>query len=241
MGNKKNNISRIIWRDIDRFKIVNYVIILGFFTFFAYGLIVEHQDFIVWPSILIMGVLTFLLYGFIANLRIKLTYITTDGIRVGNAPDDVYTKMRLKNKPLFLKWTQIKSIRIYEEPVRHNFLIVKRPFLEIINLDNKRFKCFLSNPSEFIQTLRKLNKDRLIKSDFGKQKWLEESKGITKTSWTWALFSGLWLLIFIVVMIYLRFRNNSLDISTYLGLLLAAIVPPLIYLFFIRRKQTNGA
>jgi hypothetical protein len=94
-----------------------------------------------------------------------MTYITNEGIRIGNAPDDMYDKFKFKQIPQFYKWNEIKYLKIAGKEIRrpmHNVLINM-----IILMPKKGIKkeCFIARPKEFIDILRRMNKGHLLSKD----------------------------------------------------------------------------
>ena len=148
---------KIIWRDIHwlrLFFIITCIIIdigiiyLLIFDFNPFGLIIS----------IVPLFLTILLF------RYKLTYITSEGIRIGNAPDDTYGKIKLMNSS-FLSWKEIKEIKIINHQVSRNICWIIKPFISIKSKKGRRYECFIANPKGFSNALEKLHKSSLLKNN----------------------------------------------------------------------------
>ena len=154
------HMSNIIWRDIHWYQILSAVLGLGMFLYFAWGLIEYSSSFDIFLNSLSLIVTLMCLYFFIATIMTKLTYITSDGVRIGNAPNDMYSSIRLGPAP-FLKWKDITSLKIQKKAVRHGWVALLVPFL-IVRTKGKTYKTFLARPVAFQLTLKRLHKDHLL-------------------------------------------------------------------------------
>jgi len=152
--------TNIQWRDLHWYKILSYIISLGFFLFFSFSLFSERSYDLV-NILLFGGISCFSLYLFFATLTTKLTYITQEGIRIGNATNDTYSRIIFSGSP-FLEWNQIRKIYITNNVVRHGWVLFLRPFLIIKLKNGKTYKTFVARPRNFIKTLRELKKEDLL-------------------------------------------------------------------------------
>ncbi len=101
---------------------------------------------------------------FLFNLvRTKLTYITNKGIKIGNAIDDEYIHLSLKNKSVYLEWSSISSLHISKREVKRPTFITLINYLEIKNVSGNIYTTFIADPKGFINTLKNLKKYNLVK------------------------------------------------------------------------------
>ena len=110
----------------------------------------------------ILSILTFFLLLTLHILRVRLSFILPDSIRIGNAPDDTYEIFRLKQKPTTISWNDIKKIKIFGRQIRHPLNSVNIDILSIKTKDNKKYESFIAQPKGFIQAIKKLKKTHLL-------------------------------------------------------------------------------
>ncbi|MEK6875869.1 MAG: hypothetical protein AABX63_00540 [Nanoarchaeota archaeon] len=99
------------------------------------------------------------------TLRAKLNFVTKEGIRIGNAPDDSYEIFRLKQKPTVINWADIKVIKIFGREVRR---ILNSAIIDILTIrtkDNNKYESFIADPKGFVKVLKSLNKEHLLVKD----------------------------------------------------------------------------
>ena len=105
-----------------------------------------------------------IIFFFINSARIKLTYITKEGIRIGNASDDMYDKFKLKQPHLY-KWNEIKYVKIVGKEIRRPFhddlinVLILRPKKAV------KKECFIARPKGFVKVLNQLGKSYLLLKD----------------------------------------------------------------------------
>ncbi|MDP3698193.1 MAG: hypothetical protein Q8R47_01260 [Nanoarchaeota archaeon] len=155
--------AKVIWRDVHWFRIIIIIIWSLMFLFYIVGIIKYFTFSSDYNSLLMLGLGLFFIYGFLGLLLPSTTFITTDGIRIGNVPNDVYSTVRIKQKPTLIEWDRIKEIKIIRKEVRHNYILVLRNFLVLVTSDRKKYQTFLANPEGFKEKLKKLNKSNLLK------------------------------------------------------------------------------
>ena|SRR3989338_7197375 len=106
-----------------------------------------------------------LIFFFLFNLiRTDLSYITKNGIRLGNTKDDKYQSFKLQ-KSHFSTWNDIHSIKIKGRVVKRPTYADLIDVLEIKSKDNEKYECFIAQPQEFIKALKQLNKQHLLSKD----------------------------------------------------------------------------
>ena len=149
-----------IWKDFHLRRIVEALIILIFFSYLIIELIFYLDTSS--PRVYLYILLLFFLLGVINLFRQKLTYLATDGIRIGNASKDSYDFIKLKYKAEFILWEEIKSITIKGRSIRKPFHIIFVDFLIIKTKDNKKHESYIAKPKEFINTLKILKKESLL-------------------------------------------------------------------------------
>lgn len=150
--------NRIIWRD---FHLKRCLIILFIIAFVIYGLFVVRPITIdtIFSRMVILPLIPLLLLLLV--LRIKLTYVTENGIRIGNAPNGEYYSIKL-SKSKFIIWREIKTVQIYKKTVKQPLMLDYQNFLLIKTKNTQIYESFVANPKGFIQTLKKLNKHHLL-------------------------------------------------------------------------------
>jgi len=151
--------GKIVWRD-RRWK---RTIVLGFLVIFI-GILMfsisntklsnSSDDFYALLLIIILFVIL------IINIFTKSSYVRRDGIYIGNIGSDMKS-LYIKSK--FFKWEEIEYTKIAGKmtfiyrsslPLPYLFLKPKK--------EHRIYNCKISNPQEFIQTLKKLNKFYLL-------------------------------------------------------------------------------
>ena len=165
--------NKIIWRDIDIPQIIIsliFLILLFIFIFYLnpfknihslFGILyLKLGESIGFPFMIIVFI--FFIYQ---TFRIKLTYITNDGIRIGNAPDHKYTCLKLKQKPIFLEWGQIKQINIVNHAILVKYFSILKPFIIVKTNNRKKYECFLAQPKGFVKALKSINRQHLLSKD----------------------------------------------------------------------------
>lgn len=155
-----------IWKDVNIMRIVFFItniILIPFIIYDAYKKDLGGGN----PVLLLAYLFAFLLCGliFINTIRTKLTYLTIDGIRIGNAPDDRYQHFKLTKKALFIKWNEIKSIKTVRHEVRRMAWAELKDFLVIKTKDGEVYQSFIAQPKGFIKNVKDLKKDYLFSKD----------------------------------------------------------------------------
>jgi hypothetical protein len=160
-----------IWRDTHYFRI--FLLICSYiFLLFYLKAVIKYFSNDVKQSLLLILIMCIPILFIINILRTRLTYITSEGIRIGNAPEDTYERIKLP-KTIFLSWKEIDKITIINRVVKHNFRQVLRPFLIVKSKKGKRYECFIAQPRSFLEALKKLNKFNLVSKD---SKYLDVGK-----------------------------------------------------------------
>lgn len=156
---------RRIWKDFHFLKTSLLVIFILFFTF-SFIVYIKELGFILTKQLFLLSiVLSVPLYFIIGMLRNRLTYITSEGIRIGNAYDDSYERIFLKQKPTFIEWNKIKEIKIIGKEVPRPGYKWLVDFLIIKTKEGKKYQSFIARPKGFIQALKKLKKSSLLSKD----------------------------------------------------------------------------
>lgn len=154
----------IIWRDRYFFTILVNISCL---VSLIYTLIVIIKNFNA-EFFMNLTIITYMFYlliilVFLNSLRMKLTYLTNEGIRIENTPDSQYITIKLKQKPRFFRWAEIEYLKLI---CRH-----QGPYGYIINLlvlnskSGKKYECWISKPQKFINKLSEINKKNLLTKD----------------------------------------------------------------------------
>ncbi len=153
-----------VWKDFNfRWLIILFgQILLSLILIYA---VVKENAFEKYKIIIILISLV-PLFMFFNLIRIKLTYITSDGIGIGNAKNFDYSSIFLTHKPTFLKWKSIKNIKIVGKEYRGNFGIMwKIHILTIRTKDGKNFECYLAKPEGFVANIHGLGEGKLFSKD----------------------------------------------------------------------------
>jgi len=94
-------------------------------------------------------------------LRVRLTSIFEEGLRIGNAPDNSYEKFKL-NKSAFIYWEDITELKIYGKDVRTGLAPSTINLLRIKTKEKKKYESFLAQPKDFVDALKQLKKGNLL-------------------------------------------------------------------------------
>lgn len=167
---KKDKMQKV-WRDI-HFLAVFYVTFFIVFLIYVLIVFIKEGGFgsVNRTYLWFVVIFVFPTYFFVGIIRNKLTYITKDGIRIGNAHDDAYGKFFLKQKQKFFTWDEVKKIKIIGRQVPRPGYSWIIDYLIITTTDGKKYECFIAQPKGFVQALRQLKKAHLLSKD---SKYLE--------------------------------------------------------------------
>jgi len=105
----------------------------------------------------------FIIIALISAIRIKSSYITENGIRIGNDYLKNDEDIRIKQHPKFIEWTNIKELKIKEKPNGVNltyYLCIKT------KNNNTNYTSRLIRIKKFESTLKILHKDKMLVKDF---------------------------------------------------------------------------
>ena len=156
-----------IWRDFHfkRWFVLSFLLV---FLIMSINAVRPTLD-TLFTKIMILPLVPLLLFFLV--LRIKLTYVNSEGIRIGNALNGEYYSIRL-NRPKFIKWHEIKQIQIKRKAVKQPLMMDYQSFLNIKTKDGKNYESFLAQPQKFIETLKILGKQNLLgKVEKNEPKW----------------------------------------------------------------------
>ena len=154
---------RKIWRDINIRRIYYFFLSVGMISFIIY----YNTDYTLEKNEIILSFIIAIYSIFIMfnTLRTKLTYISNQGIRIGNALNDKYDAFKSLKKAEFIPWGVIDSIKIFRREIHRPFHNVLISYVLIKTKDNKKYESFIANPKGFIQALKTLKKTHLISKD----------------------------------------------------------------------------
>ncbi len=162
-----------IWRDFHFLK-TSLLVVFILFLVFAFFVYVKELGFILTKQLfLLLIVLCVPLYFILGMIRNRLTYITSEGIRIGNAYDDSYERVLLKQKPKYLLWNEIKEIKIIGREVPRPGYKWLVDFLIIKTKNGQKYECFIADPKGFVKAIKELKKDHLFDKD---SKYLDSLK-----------------------------------------------------------------
>jgi len=119
-----------------------------------------------WNTILLsIAIGIYSLFIFINVVMTKTTYITNDGVRLGNAQRDTYDTFKFRRKAIFIKWRDIGYIKITRKEVRKPFHYTLIDYIIIKIKNDKRIDSFIAQPKEFVEALKKIGKGKLLSKD----------------------------------------------------------------------------
>lgn len=98
-------------------------------------------------------------------IRARLSYISKEGIRIGNCYRNCSKHLILKQKPTFILWDKVKNIKIFgvkERSLIHGFT---SDYLSVATKDHKKYDCLLNDPKGFLKTIEDLKKSHLFTKD----------------------------------------------------------------------------
>ncbi len=121
----------------------------------------------------IISILFFLIILYVF-LRSKLSYVTEQGIRIGNIYRNSERDLFLKQKSSLFFWKDINKINIVRREVRGKGMSLLRNFL-VLKLKKKGdLECFINDKDGFIKSLKKLGKYNLFVESLDDKKRKEE-------------------------------------------------------------------
>jgi len=155
----------IIWRDTSYLRIF-FIFLCLISLIYAVIIIVQNSSTNFFLNITFSTYMTYILILlFTFNLfRMKLSYTTNQGIRIGNTPDTHYVTIKLKQKPRFFRWEEIDYLKIVGRQIwrafggRYNVLILKTK-------SGKKYECLIARPQKFINKLSEINKKNLLNTN----------------------------------------------------------------------------
>ncbi len=159
----KNNLRNKVWRDFHWVKIlheISYGVMLAYGIFLTVSNPLLSQPLILVPMVIVS---LLMIYVILAALLTKLTYITNNGIRVGNSHNGAYTIIPIKKKADFILWKDVDYIMLINKVVRPGYVSFLKPFLVVKTTKGKRYDCFIACPGSFLKALKRINKDHLVK------------------------------------------------------------------------------
>ncbi|HLC65660.1 MAG TPA: hypothetical protein VJI46_06075 [Candidatus Nanoarchaeia archaeon] len=171
--------GKYIWKDK---LLLAYALFLVFFSFSALILVLllfypnsyYSNNYLRALGFLLLGLPVWLVYSL---LRLRFSYVTSKGIRVGNAYFKHGSDIVLKQKPVFLFWGDIKDIRVVNKEYPGNIYgshLVH--FLQVKTKHNESYECTLLDYKGFIGTVVRLKKTGLFSKKSRYINELEEVK-----------------------------------------------------------------
>lgn len=154
-------------RKIKRGNVLYFKYILLFLGLpITLSFLLPNSSFLI-KTILYLGVTALVLLLLLVSfmwMRVKLTYITKEGIRIGNAYFNCGNDIILRQKPTFLKWGKIKSLKI-KGRVSLGGISILNDYLVLETVEGRKFECFLNKPNDFLKTIKTLGKSNLFSKD----------------------------------------------------------------------------
>ncbi len=159
--------GEVIWEDLNQkpeiFEhSILFVISSIFVILFIVSLIIGLGNS---ASFAFLVLLMISLLHFILGIRLRYLIIEKKGVWTGNNTSGqmIGKLFRLKQKNIFLRWGEISEIDIAERIYAVSYAGGKKLFVVIKPKDKKECECLIADISGFLQTLKKLNKDYLLK------------------------------------------------------------------------------
>ncbi len=155
----------VLWRDRYLPRVVILVLVVLYIT--GMTIIVYNNSaplkLFHWISI----TFPFFFFGFITIniLRIRLIFVTSQGISTGNMKEDFYEYIRPPKKTYFVNWRDIKKISIKSRRVQRPNYTTNVNRLLIKKKDSETYETFIAHPGEFIQIVKNLKKGHLISKE----------------------------------------------------------------------------
>jgi hypothetical protein len=149
--------GRIVWKERFRTKLMNYGTPI---TFLMFLIVISFYD--TEEQILYIFIILFFLFITLLNFTLRFSYMTLNGIRLGNY-NIKYKYYFFPKKIKYFHWKDIKKIKIigkstygYKIASPKDYLIIKS------KIDNKSYDCYISDSRGFVKALKKLKKDYLL-------------------------------------------------------------------------------
>jgi hypothetical protein len=174
-------------------------------------------------------------------LRARLTYITKQGIRIGNAKTGDYNALKL-SKPKLILWGDINTIRIQMKSVDYPLSKNMEAFLLIITKGGQKYESFIAQPTQFVEAIKKLNHGKLlgpVNSKFDPKESVENTEklnNVPKPTQRWTIFTIIWIVFFLVSGLIWRFKYGVLNNQMQLIWRSIMIIPPIIYALILKLK-----
>lgn len=160
MENQQNNIKgELVWKDRKNLIIIKYLVLVISLVLWIYLSFFTTQDNLNRVS----GLVLIIVFGYFLYFQLKerVTYLSIDGVRMGNAGGD-----KKKRFTSFCSWSVVSSIKIVSKghygPLgggSANYLVLSK------KKERKVFDCVLYDPKGFVEALKKLNKYHLLSKD----------------------------------------------------------------------------
>ena len=162
--NKKTE-GKSVWRDKQKFgKFIEYFMIFLLIIVFLFSSLIDMGSFGSWGGLVIAiffsSILVFSLFK--KTSSIKIGGVSTGNIIHGELLSIIFS---LKQKNTFLRWRDIKNIKIIDKEYSSKFIMNSAPFIVITTKDKKEYECIVYDKEGFIQALKKVNKYHLLSKD----------------------------------------------------------------------------
>lgn len=152
-----------IWKDFHLRMVIYFFLSISLISFVIYYYFYKQPG---WNELLLsLFILIFSIFILFNIVKTKLTYITSGGVRIGNAQEDSYERFNLKKETIFINWEEVKEIKIIRKVTKRSFREILIDYIVIKTRDNEKYESFIANPNGFLKTLKKLNKGRLVSKD----------------------------------------------------------------------------
>ena len=155
-----------VWKDFQFRRVFLQIFFVFYLSFFTYVYLKDYKKYPFYSGVLFLLILYSIpLYYLINTMRMKLTYITKDGIRIGNSPEESYQTLRLMEQPKFIKWNEISNVKIIGREVKRPVSVRVINILVIKTNNGKKLECFIAQPKGFVNALKDLKKYTFLTKD----------------------------------------------------------------------------
>lgn len=158
-----------LWKD--RWRWYAYAIFLLFLSsiFLILPVLVKWNSFLKTPlsnrlSFIPLAIIS--LFCIISVLSHKLSYVTKEGIHVGNVTRDDHIERMMKRLRVFVPWKEIKKIKIIKKKTKRSYGIMDFvSTLQVIPKKGKILECYINDIAGFTKALKSAGKSALLASD----------------------------------------------------------------------------
>lgn len=164
-GKKMKENERIMWADSRWRLYLVFSFIFLFMSLLSYATFLSpnsESKNILW-KVIGLFILGFFLWVLYRILVLRFNYLTNNGIRIGNLYYNYFSDILSKKIALFINFKDIKEIKLQNRAYIGAFGGGLNCFLIIKTKDDRKYDCHLYDKSGFIESLKKVSKEHLLK------------------------------------------------------------------------------